>query len=322
MVGPVPFSVSLARAIGFPVIGLLALPMTFAGCKKTPTLTETLVQCAAGAEALVELELEKALPVEGGANFQPSGLYLSSGRLLTVSDKHDDAVFELSMQTDRAVARPVVEFQAPGGEALDLEGITGGEDGTLLLASEAQFRILAVSPSGQATWATQSLEKAGQGEGLFQKRNAGLEGVARMGTQLVLAAEREPRGLLEVADGGLGKVLAYRMPSAVCPARVGRADDFADLSVANGELFALERNAHLVVRLTRVDGRFREARYWSYARTENDPRYRYSDRTFGLAEGLALDEQHVYVVLDNNGEARESAKDDHRAWLFVFKRPR
>ncbi|HEX2870470.1 MAG TPA: esterase-like activity of phytase family protein [Polyangiaceae bacterium] len=271
--------------------------------------------------APVELDLEKALPVDGGAGFQPSGLHLSSGRLLTVSDKHDDAVFELSMQADRAVARPFVTFQAPAGEALDLEGLTGGEDGSLLLVSEAQFRVLTIAPSGRASWSTPSLEKAGQADGLFQQRNAGLEGVARVGTQLVLAAEREPRGLLELADSGAGKLLAYRLPSAACPARVNRPDDVADLSVAGGELYALERNAHLVVRLTRFDGRFREAEYWSYAQTENDPRYRYPDRAFGLAEGLALDEEHVYIVLDNNGQARESAKDDHRALLFVFKRP-
>lgn len=317
----VPLPLSLARVL-CPVIGLAALPIMFVGCRKAPAFTEPLVRCAAGTKAPVELELEQALPVDGGVGFQPSGLYLSSGRLLMVSDKHDDAVFELSLQSDRAVARPFVTFHAPGGETLDLEGLTGGEGGSLLLASEAQFRILAVSPSGKATWSTPSLEKAGQEQGLFQKRNAGIEGVAKMGTQLVIAAEREPRGLLEATDGSVGKVLAYRLPRAACSARVGRPDDIADLSVAGGELYALERNAHLVVRLTRVDGRFREAGSWSYAGTENDARYRYPDRAFGLAEGLALDEEHVYIVLDNNGQPRESAKDDHRAVLFVFQRPR
>lgn len=303
-------------------MGLAALPILFTGCRQAPTVAGALAQCAVGAAGPVELQLEQALPVDGGADFQPSGLYLSSGRLLTVSDKHDDAVFELNMQRDRAVARPFVKFHAPRGEALDLEGLTGSGDGSLLLASEAQFRLLAVSPSGQATWSTPSLQKAGQNEGLFQKRNAGLEGVAQIGTQLVLSAEREPHGLLEATQGSVGKVLAYRLPSAACPPREGRPEDIADLSVADGELYALERNAHLVVRLTRVNGRFRDATSWSYARTENDPRYRYPDRAFGLAEGLALDDEHVYVVLDNNDQPRESAKDDRRALLFVFKRPR
>lgn len=311
-----------ARSASHAGVALAALLVAFTGCKKAPPLAEAFVQCAPGVPAPLELELERALPVEGGANFQPSGLYLSSGRLLVVSDKHDDAVFELSLQRDSAVARPFLRFRAPGGEALDLEGIAGGQDGSLLLASEAQFRLLAVSTSGRATWLTSSLEKVGQAAGLFQKHNAGLEGVAKVGNQLVIAAEREPRGLLEVADGGGGPVVAYRLPSAVCSGLHGRTDDLTDLSVSEGELYALQRNAHLVVRMTRSDGRFREAAHWSYGRAENDPRYRYRDRTYGLAEGLALDETHVYVVLDNNDDARESGNDDRRGMLFVFKRPR
>ena len=317
-----PCSRRPARSANFPGIALAALLVAFTGCKKAPPLAEALVQCAPGVPAPLELELEQALPVEGGANFQPSGLYLSSGRLLVVSDKHDDAVFELRLERDRAVARPFLRFQAPGGEVLDLEGITGGPDGSLLLASEAQFRVLAVSASGQATWFTSSLEKFGQSAGLFQKRNAGFEGVARVGKQVVIAAEREPRGLLEVADGSGAPIVAYRLPSAVCAGPRGRTDDLTDLSVSEGELYSLQRSAHLVVRMTRSDGRFREAEHWSYARAENHPRYRYRDRTYGLAEGLALDESHVYVALDNNDDARESGKDDRRGMLFVFKRPR
>jgi len=76
------------------------------------------------------------------------------------------------------------------------------------------------------------------------------------------------------------------------------------------------------VSLRSLDARFREAGRWSYARTENDPRYRYRDRAFGLAEGLALDEQHVYIVLDNNDEPRLNSENDRRGLLFVFKRPR
>jgi hypothetical protein len=145
--------------------------------------------------------------------------------------------------------------------------------------------------------------------------------VARVGKELVLAAEREPRGLLEADEKG-GNVVAYRMPASPCAARSKRSDDLSDLTVSDGELYALERNAHRVVRLAKVDGRYREVGSWSYARTENDPAYRYEDRTFGLAEGLALDDQHVYVVLDNNEQAREAAGSDRRPLLFVFQRPR
>lgn len=310
-----------ARPSGAAGLGLLAPLTLVVACVNTPAAPEGLAPCAPGRRAPIELSVERVLPVEADEHFQPSGLYLSQGRLLTVSDKHDDTIFELSLQSDRAVARPLLTFEPPSGKALDLEGLTGYDDGSLLLASESHCRLLVVSPSGHAHWSTPSLEELGREAGLFQKSNAGLEGVARVGKQLVLAAEREPRGLLEADDEGR-HVVAYRMPAAACTARSKRSADISDLTVSDGELFALERNAHLIVRLARVDGRYREAGYWSYARAENDPRYRYEDRTFGLAEGLALDAQHVYVVLDNNEQPREAALDDRRPQLFVFERPR
>jgi uncharacterized protein YjiK len=307
--------VSSWRRVGVAALALLP------ACKSSPAPAESWAPCAPGGPKPVELVLERALPVAAEAHFQPSGLYLSRGHLLTVSDKHDEAVFELDLQSEVAVARPFLTFEPPAGKALDLEGLTGNDDGSLLLASESQLRLLVVSPSGRAQWSAPSLEEAGRKAGLFQKSNAGLEGVARIGNQLVLAAEREPRGLLEADEKG-GNVVAYRMPAAPCTARSKRSDDWSDLTVSDGELFALERNTHHIVRLARVDGRYRHVGYWSYAQTENDPRYRYEDRTFGLAEGLALDDQHVYVVLDNNEQTREAARSDRRPLLFVFRRPR
>lgn len=301
--------------------GVAALVPLLAACTPSLAPTDGWAPCSPGGPPPVELVLERALPVTAEAHFQPSGLYLARGRLLTVSDKHDEAVFELDLRSEVAVARPFRTFEPPADQALDLEGLTGNDDGSLVLASESQLRLLVVSPSGQARWSTPSLEEAGRKAGLFQKSNAGLEGVARIGNQLVLAAEREPRGLLEADEKG-GNVVAYRMPAAPCAARSKRPDDLSDLTVSDGELYALERNAHRVVRLAKVSGRYREAGSWSYARTENDPRFRYEERSFGLAEGLALDERRVYVVLDNNEQAREAAPSDRRPLLFVFRRPR
>jgi hypothetical protein len=176
-------------------------------------------------------------------------------------------------------------------------------------------------PSGQADWATPSLRRAGEQAGLFRKRNAGLEGIAVLPDELVLAAEREPRGLLEWKTGTTPQVSAYTTPTARCPAPRGRPDDFADLSLSGDQLFVLERNAQLVVRLSRSNGRWTEASAWSYAETENDPRFAYEGSAFGLGEGLALDAEHVYIVLDNNNQRRAGTRDDRRAQLFVFRRP-
>gem|GEM_PF-741843 len=76
-----PFSLLPTRAAALLGVALVALLLALSSCKSAPPSAEGLVQCAAGARAPVELELERALPVEGGKNFQPSGSYLSSGLL-------------------------------------------------------------------------------------------------------------------------------------------------------------------------------------------------------------------------------------------------
>ena len=317
----------LGTLVAGPLFGLLT------ACATAPALVDVLPRCDDRVRAPLELELERALQIDGVDDLEPSGLMLRrvNGRdqLLAVSDKHDHEIFELHLQPAAVVARPIVRFTPPAGVALDGEGIVGTPDGGFLLASEAQYRILKVTPAGEAEWHTPPLLELGRRAGLFQRRNAGIEGVTIWSGELVLAAEREPRGLIELKEGNSQEATtnvpgpnAYAVPDALCPAPLGRPNDFADLSVAGGHLFALVRNAHLVVRLEKVGDRFHEAEVWSYARTENDPAFAYRDRTFGLGEGLAVDDTHVYVVLDNNGQGRVRDRDDRRPLLFVFRRPR
>jgi hypothetical protein len=100
-----------------------------------------------------------------------------------------------------------------------------------------------------------------------------------------------------------------------------RDPDFSDLATFEGSVFALERNAHVVVRITRGPGGWSEAERWSFRRTENDPALAYDNATFARAEGLAIDAQRVYVVLDNNQDPRARDPNDKRALLLVFRRP-
>jgi hypothetical protein len=237
-----------------------------------------------------------------------------------VSDKHDHALYSLSLGAHAAVARPFLEIAAPPHEPFDFEGLTRDSDGAWLLASEAQFRIMKVATDGTASWVTQSVRGDGESRRLFTTPGAGIEGVARIGDALLLAAEREPRGLLE-SNASRDSWEAFVMAESVCPAPRSRPNDFTDLAVDGARVFALARNSHLVLELRKRAGVWLEGSAWSYAGTENDPRFSYTDARFGLGEGLALDAEHVYVALDNNGTARGSDSSDHRPLLFVFRRP-
>jgi hypothetical protein len=100
-----------------------------------------------------------------------------------------------------------------------------------------------------------------------------------------------------------------------------RTPDFSDLTTFQGELFALLRSGHLVVRMERGPTEWREGQAWSFADAENDGRYAYVDRTYGVGEGLAIDDSFVYVALDNNGDSRLARAADVRPQLLIFWRP-
>lgn len=271
-----------------------------------------------------------ALPLDAPETFEPSGLWVEQGRLLVISDKHDASIYELSLESDRAAARPFVRVERPvdAPDYLDWEGVSGDGAGGLLLVSESAYRVARVELAGTGNaaaplaprWVTPELRAIGEAAGCFGAANAGFEGVARLDAdQLLLAIERGPRGLMQVAVDGSGHARA--MPGSIYAVPRGRPPDFTDLAVDAGQLYALARNAHLVVRLDRREGSWVEGQGLSYALAENDPRYVYADATFGLGEGLALTADRIFVVLDNNGQARVSAPADIRPLLFVFRRP-
>jgi hypothetical protein len=303
-----------------------------------PTTSEpTPERAAASRPAIPELVLTAALPLAIEDDFQPSALLWHEGQLLTVSDKHDDTIYAIDRGTSAATLRPFVRFEPPLEEppALDLEGLSAAPDGGWWLASESQLRVLHVQEAdagsgadrllrGRARWLTPSLRAVGAAKGCFHVPNAGFEGIALSSPErLLLAVEREPRALLELGIGDAASAPDVQlMPATTYPAEPGRQEDFADLTRFGGQLYALVRNAHLVVRLEHdPDGGWREGVAFSFRDAENDPRYRSENRKYGLAEGLAMTEREVFVVLDNNGQAREADESDRRPILFVFERP-
>jgi hypothetical protein len=314
---------ALGRAAARTAIALGSLTGT-TSCQKAPDHSLPVARCTPPASPF-ELELERALPIEADGNFQPSGLLMWQGRLLTVSDKHDRTVFMLALGRAEARASPLVRFEAPaaGARKLDWEGLALDNDGSFLLASEGHYRVLTVTRTGESDWRTASLEEAGRRAGLFRAPNAGLEGLAALPNgELLLAAERHPRGLLQAAGTPPHHATrVWLMERGSCRPAPGRSFDFSDLTTFEGSVYALERNAHLVVQLRRHADGYVMPRVWSFGATENDPRFAYQDRTFGLAEGLAIDREHVFVVLDNNGDQRAADRADRRPLLFVFRRP-
>jgi hypothetical protein len=282
---------------------------------------------AFGAAEPAELELVHAWSVEGPGRFDASGLAVRDGRFFVVTDRHQDTIFELEFDHGVARAKPAVTFTLPQPLPdvgyLDNEGLAVAGDGGFYVASEWGFAIYHVpAAGGTAQWVTPNLRAVGESVGLFATKDAFVEGVAVLGESwFLVAAERQPRGLIEVMGGNSPvRVSAQAMDASNHPVPGSRKFDFGDLCVWRGRVFALARNQHLVVELRRdAHGAWFEGAAWSYAQTENGVPHRYTDMTFGIGEGLVIEDERIYVLLDNNAVVREGHADDRRPWLFAFR---
>jgi uncharacterized protein YjiK len=298
-------------------VSLIALWALMTGC--SPLLKSN------GADPEGKLELVAALPVEVPGHLEPSGLTYSEGTLYAVADKVGSVIYRLEVGEDTARMIPDIRFRPPGGGWMDWEGITVDDADTFYLVSEEQGRILRVSRDGIASWASPDLRPEGRKIGLFAKSNAGFEGIAWLGpNHWLCAVEREPRGLLEVhgAEESIevqASVQEHSPYSSYLP--LLRLPDYSGLHADGETVYALFRNAHLLVRLERDGQSFREGEAWSYRHLEIDPRWAFLSQTYGQAEGLVVRGKEVYILFDNNRGGRMSDPSDKRPLLIIARFP-
>jgi len=272
-----------------------------------------------------DLELAAAYPVECEGRYELSGLTLWRGRLFTVSDNIDDTIFEIQVESGSARLMAHLRFSAPpldDFDKLDFEGITCDPDGNFYIACERPCRVLKVArDTSRIEWITPSLRPAAVKAGLMRKRNSSLEGVVWIDPGiLIVCCERNERGLIRV-DPATRSIHPIEAEDSPLEIPEHRDPDFCGLWNDSGRLYALVRSAHSLSELGLEGQRVVELESWSFAAIENDPHYRYHDTTYGRAEGLCMDSSRIYVILDNNGDAREDDPADRRPLLFVFKRP-
>ncbi len=268
----------------------------------------------------IPLEAIRVLPVEGPESNQPSGLFMHNDTLYTVSDKHDDTIFRIELGEDAAVFVPHIRFKASrsfGMFRLDLEGITRDETGNFYLASEGAFAILKISPDGKETsWKTTNLREVGESAGLFQTRGGYLEGITLMAPhRFLVAAERQPRGLIEIDTAGAQRVVEI--------ANHGSTDSYTGLHREDENVYILQRGTATIRKTIRYLDVDAPSTIWSFSHIVNKPEYLYQHERFGAktAEGLAMDRDRVYVILDNNNDARRMYPADRRPLLLIMKRP-
>ncbi|MDX2128226.1 MAG: esterase-like activity of phytase family protein [Chloroherpetonaceae bacterium] len=231
-------------------------------------------------------------------------------------------------------------------EKCDFEGISKSTDGNFYLVSEAQSKIIKVNPkTGETFVLTPDLKPFVKDCGMLVNRNAGLEGIAVVSAkEFLLSAEREVNGIIYVkldARDSIQKVVGYLIPETKAELKMPRTPDFSDIFIEpvqeksndsparedverisqENRIFLLYRGAEGILEMDFKDGKFHEKGLWRFSNWVTHPDFSYQDTTYGLAEGLWMDESHIYVILDNNQDARRNAPQDRRPLLFIFKRP-
>ncbi|EJM29341.1 MULTISPECIES: esterase-like activity of phytase family protein [Pseudomonas] len=300
------------------------------------------------AEPAQELRVLAEHPVEGMRGGNLSGLALCGNDLWTISDRDDDQIYRLDIR-DRVWQATAVRIDPPkvpdsglpwgissrtwaasfirGGD-LDFEGISCDSAGNRYIVSEAHAAVLQVPPQGPSSWLKISpmMVREARASGMLLQFNAIFEGLAinPTGDQMWLAAERQSRGLLLIkrqqtvwdCDGRC--VLLSEGGMEMQPPQFPKARpvnrDFSDISLFNGKLFTLERNAYQICRRDAQTAKVELC--WSYAAELLQANRRY-EQNFGLEEALVVDAQGAWIGVDNNFGPRADGEVRPIIWRFA-----
>lgn len=307
-----------------------------------------LTSITASAEPAPELRLLSEHVVDGMRGGNLSGLAQCGNDLWAVSDRDDDQIYRL--ETGNGIwhaeavgigvpavpdsglpwglkSRAWVASFMRGGD-LDFEGITCDSAGNRYVVSESHAAVLQIPPTGPTSWLKISpmMVREARASGMLLQFNALFEGLAinPAGDQMWLSAERQSRGLLLVkrkqtvwdCDGGcvLLSEAGMEMQPPQFPKAKAVSRDFSDLSLFNGKLFTLERNAYQICR--RDPQTAKVERCWSYAAELLQENRRYPQH-YGLEEALIVDADGAWIGVDNNNGARADGEVRPVVWRFA-----
>lgn len=308
---------------------------------------------AHGAAPLNEpLKLISVSLIDSNFPLEPSGLANCGDKILLISDKFDE-VFWLKPGEQSASADVYMHISAPSlplpkflhmKDALkqklremvtkftfDWESISCDGAGHVYIGSERNTNILQVDLPAETTsiktatgkWIINGFDEYAKSQHFFEIFNAGLEGMAWRKGGFILAAERSPRGLfnLDLDESGWHiKNMAEIPPNGLVPiAASATKPDFSDIYIEANKIYTLERYTGAVCR--RAMNSFELEKCWSYREVENDPKWIYRHHRYGVAEGLTVFQNRIYITTDNNLETREAAPNDARPELYQFQLP-
>ncbi len=277
---------------------------------------------------------EVRVPAGKDALLELSGLTRFEGRWLTVSDDPGYAdIYELKAAGEGVmIAEPFMKFdEVDGLDATDFEGIAVCR-GKLYMVEEGTYSVVEVEADGRAAVHRVKLEAVHAKKGEVTKTaGAGLEGIAcpeagpKAGDEqegvIYVVQERQPRMIYVLEEETFEAVDYFDVQAEAAEWTLADGaeipPDFSDLYFEGGFLYAIERSSRRVLKIdprekrvvARVALDYQETDYYDY------------EGSFGMAEGLYLTRENIFVVLDNSGASRVGEPGNRAALFMEFARP-
>jgi hypothetical protein len=234
---------------------------------------------------------------------------------------------------DRPVHKPEVQFRhgrtvtpflrrAPkkprtkGEPRPDPEGLAVDESGTVFVCEESQRRVFRYRPDTKASELL-NFDRSPVKRWFSSDVNASWEGIAIGEGKLYLANERS-RGRVIVVDAS---TLKGERDFPVRPPEVQAADvHYSDLCWQAGHLWVLCRESRCVLQVDAKSEKVRAS--FDYEAIERDPANAYAHPyPYGFVEGLLVEPDNIWLIVDNNEFPRVADKNDRRAQLWRCARP-
>lgn len=263
------------------------------------------------------------LSIPGEARFDASGLLITGQEMYTVNDRGPE-LYRIILAEELAMAEPAGNFleeqlrELPGlagAERFDVEGIARDEEGTIYICEEASRSVFALRRGEQRV--RQLKIDLTPVQHLFSTDlNASFEGIATGGGKLYLANERDKPTVI-VVDLRSGQVLEHFYVQPWGFAFGG--SHYSDLAWHEGRLFILDRNFRCILEVDTEEHRL--VAQYSFAAMEQQQEVAYQTQyPTGTMEGLSVTKEFFYLITDNNGLPRKTARGDRRPTLFRVRR--
>ncbi|MFT7034525.1 MAG: hypothetical protein ACJA2S_003042 [Cyclobacteriaceae bacterium] len=255
------------------------------------------------------------LEIKSGSNLEPSGIILFQDKLYVISDEATDKyLYQIKIDAEKWVVVDSIDLQIT--DRIDLEAIDYCVDQIYLL-SESSGSLLVSDSGGKINKIAIDFGD----EEPFNWGNAGWEGLATdcKNNTLYLIKERQPRKILRVNLATQKIEDNFNIPES-------ESNDFSDAKFENGYLYLIERNGNYITKVNPITHEVIEK--LSYRETCSHKNGKlYEPYAYGMAEGLLLKKDEIWLTLDNNnlnasGHASKTfGISGNHPVILKFKRP-